>query len=412
MWPQLEARSGDAPPERRGARQAVRRLHIVTVHGTWGRGFLPDTPHNPHGRRAAWCTVESAFIAEMGRGLGEGGTDYKVSDFLWSGANSITERDKAASILANSLAECLCNEPDTHLLVVAHSHGGNVALRALHLLRERLGSGRKQKLGLSLVTLATPFVQIGSTVNSWFKIFAVLNTTLMVLLSAFSLIPGVSTGIGLLTIISGFAVSLLLLRLMLIGVGFGRVDDPSTFPPALIEASYYPPYDGGFEFLIVRGVEDEASMALMFGALGNRIVDVLIAISAYLIIVSGIALIVVAAVHYWALVLGYDIPTAGPLAFTFWMLLGVSCCVYLGTRFAAFCRSLFGRELYASPLELAVSANTVPDLRALAQVITLPRLHQADISLLHSLYNHERCAQEIVCWLNERRASRDVAGTE
>jgi hypothetical protein len=407
MWPRPETALDDGTSDQRVvATRLSRRLHIITVHGTWGRGFLSDPPNSPIAKRASWCTPKSPFTAKLGRTLRDAEADYMISDFLWSGENSITVRNDAAGILATYLAQHLRDNPNWQPVIVAHSHGGNIALRALEVLRER--KIELEGKGLSLITIATPFVQIKAAAHSWIKTFTLFNTSLMVILFISALMYGLMNGsnIGFVGVIAMSAIILLILRLMLLGMGLGRVGDPAIFHPALIKASYYPPYDGSFNFLIVRGVEDEASMTLMLSALGNRIIDVLIAIAGYVAVICGAVFGIVLIIHYWAILSGHESPTSGPLNYTFWTLLGVSSCVYLSTRIAALCRSVFGRELYASALEVAVSAHSVPDLRAQARVITLSRGDQADISLLHSLYNHERCAEEIACWLSEKNASR------
>jgi alpha-beta hydrolase superfamily lysophospholipase len=52
--------------------------------------------------------------------------------------------------------------PEATQLVLAHSHGGNIALRALHLLHQPDGSRLCEADGANplVVTLATPFIEV------------------------------------------------------------------------------------------------------------------------------------------------------------------------------------------------------------------------------------------------------------
>jgi hypothetical protein len=73
--------------------------------------------------------------------------------FLWSGANSVQERDKAARELVEHIRAKQSDHPSSTQVVIAHSHGGNVALRAL----DQLGVTRNE---IFIATIDTPFVEI------------------------------------------------------------------------------------------------------------------------------------------------------------------------------------------------------------------------------------------------------------
>jgi hypothetical protein len=73
--------------------------------------------------------------------------------FQWSGANSVFHRARAADELSNLLV----SDPDNaNSIVIAHSHGGNVAFRAILKLGSRGES-------IHLITLATPFLRVFPT---------------------------------------------------------------------------------------------------------------------------------------------------------------------------------------------------------------------------------------------------------
>src|SRR5262249_45361360 len=74
--------------------------------------------------------------------------------FKWSGNNSILARRRAATKLRQILHRARKEEPDTCHLVLAHSHGGNVAVRALGQ------SKRAHPLADGIVTMGTPFFHV------------------------------------------------------------------------------------------------------------------------------------------------------------------------------------------------------------------------------------------------------------
>lgn len=111
-------------------------VHVTLVHGTFAR-------------RARWTQPGSA----MAEGLVRAGMTYE--SFHWSGRNSHRARIEAAKQLAHRLREQHSEKPEVRRAVVAHSHGGNIAVHAVwRIMEERGGS-------ISLVTLATPFFFVG-----------------------------------------------------------------------------------------------------------------------------------------------------------------------------------------------------------------------------------------------------------
>jgi hypothetical protein len=130
---------------------------IILVHGTWGRGFDPER----NARRAdtgasaepRWFEAGSKFYAGLSSGLSGVLATTDISAFLWSGANSIKERRSAAARLAKTLDESVAAAPETSHFIIAHSHGGNVALNA----REAMSGN---PLNVHIVTMATPFLSI------------------------------------------------------------------------------------------------------------------------------------------------------------------------------------------------------------------------------------------------------------
>jgi hypothetical protein len=154
---------------------ARHQLLITLVHGTWPRGFFRTffprivrfkqrvrelTRRQRRDPPPFWFEECSPFLARLSSELGD--ISYKIKPLLWSGENSIYERDKTAQVLAEHLSAEHAEHPQATQLVIAHSHGGNIALRALHHLHQRDASRScgAESANPLVVTLATPFVEV------------------------------------------------------------------------------------------------------------------------------------------------------------------------------------------------------------------------------------------------------------
>lgn len=108
---------------------------ITLVHGTYARG-------------APWTKEGSLFRARLEAALGP---HLIYSRFEWSGGNSHQARQEAAEDLAAHIQKCARTNPQAEHYLVCHSHGGNVALRAVSL-------NDTARLVRGIVTLGTPFI--------------------------------------------------------------------------------------------------------------------------------------------------------------------------------------------------------------------------------------------------------------
>jgi hypothetical protein len=141
------------------------RYPIILVHGTWGRGFFPkgqlegsceDFPAEAGTDAASegakrWFEKGSEFRRTLEERLKGLSLECSFWPFRWSGANSVFARDRAATKLADELKTHLQNQ-GAMPIIIAHSHGGNVALRALSHVEDANRVG--------VVTLATPFLRV------------------------------------------------------------------------------------------------------------------------------------------------------------------------------------------------------------------------------------------------------------
>ena len=118
-----------------GAVRAGPGTVVTLIPGTWAG-------------KAAWIRADSP----LNRALTTAGC--QVVPFEWSHRNSHRARARAAQRLAEQLHGQINESPAARQWIVAHSHGGNIALHAVRHLR---GSGAGAPR-VSTVTLATPFI--------------------------------------------------------------------------------------------------------------------------------------------------------------------------------------------------------------------------------------------------------------
>src|SRR5262249_38423787 len=140
------------------------------------------------------------------------GISLTTTPFLWSGANSIIERYRASIKLAREIRRDRHLYPEAVQLIIAHSHGGNVALRALAQLAaaERLPF---------LVSLATPYLDVVPRDNSWNKtpqFYALVFMCMMMLFTTY-IVPHATS--VLTAVIAGMALYLVLPLLLALFLG-------------------------------------------------------------------------------------------------------------------------------------------------------------------------------------------------
>jgi pimeloyl-ACP methyl ester carboxylesterase len=149
-------------------------LVITLVHGTWGRGIFWLDPV------ADWARDDAALATRLREAFGP---QTVIRAFAWSGGNRHAARRRAAEALAADLTAALDQHPDARHVVIAHSHGGNVALMALArepVLADRLAGlcclatpvivARQRDLGVTSVRpLASAVVLLSIALTVWFQ---------------------------------------------------------------------------------------------------------------------------------------------------------------------------------------------------------------------------------------------------
>lgn len=111
---------------------------VTLVHGTFAKG-------------APWTRDGSILRKQIAAALADERQDVVFGTFDWSGRNTHRARIKAGYELADHIRKLRATCPDHKHFIVAHSHGGNVALLAhKHLPADLHATG--------IATLGTPFL--------------------------------------------------------------------------------------------------------------------------------------------------------------------------------------------------------------------------------------------------------------
>jgi len=113
--------------------------------------------HGSFVQNAPWTREESSDLVA---GIKNAEINAEFVRFPWTGRNSASARRRAAEELAGTIAPVL--EAGTReVVLVGHSHGGNIALQAaMHLKRE-------QRMLLKFCCLATPFLGVNRRFDAW-----------------------------------------------------------------------------------------------------------------------------------------------------------------------------------------------------------------------------------------------------
>jgi len=130
----------DSPTAEPDKPKAVAPPLIVLVHGTWGSKSSWATPEHSEFVKAITSQLQVRAIFEK---------------FPWSGANSAQVRFEAATRLAQYISGQLATS-QRNVVMISHSHGGNIAMRAAALLTE------VELRNVRNVFMNTPFLSTGA----------------------------------------------------------------------------------------------------------------------------------------------------------------------------------------------------------------------------------------------------------
>jgi hypothetical protein len=391
---------------------------ITIVHGTWGgrRGWRKKIP--------LWFEPNSEFRQELCKALY--GMEVTIEVLAWSGSNSVVARYKAAVNLARQISTNLNLYPDHRHLVIAHSHGGNIALKAMDIA----GS---QAFQVRLVTVATPFLQIHS--NALFARFRLASLAIYIPPATFCLvyagyfaylcslgpIPPLPTDF--------FFVNLMVSLGLLIAFGIPAArharglirdlrskTDRNDYINKLVRLTNYK-VNRGHYILVLRGVYDEASIALGVGALTAAVSQF---ISRYLPLMALLNFAYQLVITSFAVMVGSEWvhprdpnrftegPGDDPVVFAISVLSVpvLISCVLIGIKLVAACgRLVFGREMIFSSERLEMDISNVPDSSESLTVATLEP-NVTPKGLRHGLYTHPFFHVTVRDWFVSKMAER------
>jgi hypothetical protein len=287
--------------------EARQQLLITLVHGTWPRGVFPRlvqfkqwvrvlTLRQRSGPPPFWFEEGSPFLARLSAELRD--IPHKITSLPWTGKNSIRARDETAHALARRLSAEHAEHPEATQLVIAHSHGGNIALRALLYLRQLdtsllCGAESSQPF---VVTLATPFIEVHKADfgrRPEFVRLAVLGAVGLPfsILAFFNL---KNAAFNLKNAAHAVVLPLLAAFFILFGGLYWtshRAAARQNKVEALSDATRLGEIAPSQRLLIIRAIDDEASLVLAFGTIANylttRMITYVWFIIVWVIIVIG-----------------------------------------------------------------------------------------------------------------------------
>jgi hypothetical protein len=364
-------------------RDCSRSVAITLVHGTWGRGFFPEWhlwPWKNRSRRVRWFEDESSFRRTLSDDLTNKKLSHSFHQFQWSGTNSVFSRENAASSLSQQLHDQLLDDEISALVVIAHSHAGNVALRSLSKLKN-------DTKDIFLITMATPFLSYyqNQYANPHSKYAA--NLDLVMLITMFGCFFLIGPQLPIDSLVSWLDSRPWFPKLFLFPFAF--------YPAALLalvymaislivggrsgtdynELSSLNELNSRHEVLVLRSVNDEANLALTFGLAGVTLSD-----AALWLFGLFVRRWWVIALLLLLLSLGFAIPDTWAngdpgkiafLAFSGLVYFVVSAVQFLGwlwlaliaapIMLSAICKSINGRELLFGGIRWDVNVQSAPD---------------------------------------------------
>jgi hypothetical protein len=380
---------------------------LVLVHGTWARGIWKSKRTDP--RRPRWFEPGSTFCSDLARRLESNCVQAKFESIDWSGSNSFNEREKAAQQLAELLRRRHRSDLNTPIVVVGHSHGGNVAIRALDILTEGIGE-------TYIATLATPFVEVTRTpladnARSSLRIlllFQLICAAVLVYLP-FNYLglsytfneTGPPTDRGL--VLKALSATCFIVTLASFGVLSRSLVAFSRRTSGAIElmSSQSDQSLRSARLLALRAIDDEAAFAIAAGAIAARLstltLRVLGALRPLRLALGALAVAMVLLAYSQVLFGGLNVhlETAARwfLAWFFWL----PTIIFFVVTTALVLRSVHGWDLSFAGLDYEVNVQSVPDGDNFS-VLTL-RGDTPVWRLRHGIYDHPQCSAALADWI-------------
>lgn len=239
---------------------------IHLVHGTWPYGLRG---RRPAAEGTAWTNEGSPFRSSIAGGIA---TPVTFREFCWSGKNSFRARAIAALDFRTYLENAVHDMPHANHIVIAHSHGGTIAMHALAAMTTLDSVDCPVR---EVIFLATPFTYLTArrshTFTNSLGCFIVGATLGYILPPALAIAPGYMHS-GSFEFIIAMVLALPLFILFSIGINAGLALFPSLGIGYCMKAGI----PSNIPVRIFRGTRDEAALAIGFfqslNVIGEKIV--------------------------------------------------------------------------------------------------------------------------------------------
>ena len=414
------------------------RVIAHLVHGTWpAGGFLAHRYPKIFKPQPVWIDDGADFRRDLDERLP--GIEWRP--FRWSGENSEIDRRRAAIAFADTLRRELDSAPDACHVVIAHSHGGNVALWGLGHLDE----ARRDRVA-GLATMGTPFLHFASRRLSALEAFylkAILAGQLVLVAS----VVAAPAAIIQTVLKEGLTLELVLIIGLLT---FGAVNGYRVSRKVRMHASELEQLKPAWpnrlaSFVALRSRADEASRVIAVGDAAGRIFASawsLVGLLARLIpwdneswrrkVRRGLLVAVVpltAATVIWAWV-GPSREITPPPGWDYWIGLVVFAplliALMLGTillsvvfipftyamAVVTYSQFFFGLAFGADTFSLAIATEIAAEPNPPHPAPLLEHVDPGDSGMRHSLHAMPAARSRLAAWIGERReafVSYDVA---
>jgi hypothetical protein len=278
-------------------------------------------------------------------------------------------------------------------VVIAHSHGGNVTARAFDYLDSKISD-------LQVCYLGTPFLELFPRAVGKTERF-ILATVATLFFFFVGFIPFAILVAHIHKFIYGsvghhdWALNILLFFSIMAGRGvylWTASKRSQTRNEELVQAATVAEHDRSHgDSLILRAIDDEASLALAFGTIANLL-------AARLTFTLTLLLLALMAVDAALDTFGYqftdtDIEVLKLFTNALFILVPVS-------LLAVASRSVFGRELLYYPPGIQMNMQSVPDHMRSAEIRTLLRGGSSlFFALRHGVYSHPNASDVVADWI-------------
>jgi hypothetical protein len=303
------------------------------------------------------------------------------------------------------LEDILSKGGDQLTLVVAHSHGGNVALNAIPKLND--------PTNVYLCTLATPFLSIFEadrlrrhSGSLFYIVGALITWNILHGLSVYSLLDSIiPVPFGALLLwwwlfVKGIKSIYTILEALLVNPAPPPGRSPTRWqkwPKLVADATTKNAKALNGRLLVLRGIDDEAALTLAAGAIINRISRAIYNVSAFSLFGWG----------GWAVFLPILIATKGleylapaySEAFVRLTLSPLWISAFLALILPSIARTVFGLELAVGAARCDVLFESVPDIDEV-EVMTV-RANVQSHGLAHSLHGLPEVPNSIAAWLRD-----------